>query len=65
MQRITVPGEPGYDIWVSRRVDGRWSTAEVVPPPVGTGAEEIYPMVVADAYATGTACSCQTELRDL
>ena len=41
-------GEPGYDIWASRRVDGRWSTAEVVPPPVSTGADEIYPVVVAD-----------------
>ena len=39
---------PGYDLWVSRRVDGFWSTAQVVPPPVSTAAEELYPVVVAD-----------------
>jgi hypothetical protein len=42
------PGEPGADIWVSHRVDGRWSLAEVVPAPVSTGAQEYYPTVVAD-----------------
>ena len=40
--------KPGYDLWVSRRVEGVWSTAEVVPPPVSTSAEELYPVVVAD-----------------
>jgi hypothetical protein len=42
------PEAPGYDIWVSRRVDGAWSTAQVVPPPVSSSANEIYPVVVAD-----------------
>lgn len=41
-------GEPGYDLWVSRREAGTWSTARVVPPPVSTAAREIYPVVVAD-----------------
>jgi hypothetical protein len=40
--------KPGYDLWVSRRVEGVWSTAQVVPPPVSTSAEELYPVVVAD-----------------
>lgn len=40
--------EPGPDIWVSRRVDGAWATAEVVPAPVSSDAVEIYPVVVAD-----------------
>ncbi len=39
---------PGYDLWLSRRVDGAWTTAEVVPPPVRTAADEIYATVVAD-----------------
>ena len=39
---------PGYDLWVSRRVNDMWSTAQVVPPPVSTPAEELYPVVVAD-----------------
>jgi len=42
------PENPGYDLWVSRRVDGAWSTAQVVPPPVSTSADELYPVVVAD-----------------
>lgn len=45
------PGDPegqSTDIWVSRRVDGGWSTAEVVPAPVSTLASEVYPVVVAD-----------------
>lgn len=42
------PEDPGYDLWVSRRVDGAWSTAQVVPPPVSTSAAEFYPVVVAD-----------------
>ena len=42
------PEKPGYDLWVSRRVDGAWSTAQVVPPPVSTSADEIYPLIVAD-----------------
>ena len=37
------------DIWVSRRRgDGDWGEARKVPAPVSTGAEEIYPVVVAD-----------------
>lgn len=40
--------KPGPDIWVSRRVDGAWSTATVVPPPVSTPHSEIYPVVVGD-----------------
>lgn len=42
------PENPGYDLWVSRKVDGAWSTAQVVPPPVSTAAEELYPVVVGD-----------------
>jgi len=42
------PEKPGYDLWVSRRVSGEWTTAQVVPPPVSTAAEELYPVVVAD-----------------
>lgn len=45
------PGDPdgrSTDIWVSRRVDGAWSTAEVVPAPVSTPASEVYAVVVAD-----------------
>lgn len=41
-------GEPGLDLWVSRRVDGRWAQASLVPPPVRTPSEEIYATVVAD-----------------
>jgi WD40-like Beta Propeller Repeat len=40
--------EPGSDIWVSRRADGGWATATLVPAPVSTSAEELYPVVVAD-----------------
>lgn len=40
--------KPGYDLWVSRRVNGAWATAEVVPPPVSTSADELYPVVVGD-----------------
>jgi len=36
------------DIWRSRRVNGRWSTAEVMPPPISTEASEVYPVVVGD-----------------
>ncbi len=42
------PEEPRFDLWVSRRVDEAWATAQVVPPPVSTSATEIYPVVVAD-----------------
>ncbi len=42
------PVDPSADIWVSHRVDGQWSTAEVVPAPVSTAAAEYYPVVVAD-----------------
>jgi hypothetical protein len=41
-------GKPGSDIWVSRRVQGAWATAVVVPPPISTDADELYPVVVAD-----------------
>ena len=41
-------GKPGFDIWVSRRVNGELTTAQVVPPPVSTAASEVYPVVVAD-----------------
>ena len=36
------------DIWRSRRVDGRWSTAEVMAAPISTEAGEVYPVVVGD-----------------
>jgi hypothetical protein len=39
---------PTWDIWVSRRVDGEWAPASVVPAPVSTAALEVYPVVVAD-----------------
>ncbi len=39
---------PGLDLWVSYRVAGEWSTAQVVPPPVTTSATESYPTAVAD-----------------
>ena len=42
------PLDPTADIWVSHRVDGKWSTATVVPAPVSTAAAEYYPVVVAD-----------------
>ena len=41
-------GVGATDIWRSRRVDGKWSTAEVLPPPVNTEANEVYPVVVGD-----------------
>jgi hypothetical protein len=36
------------DLWVSRRVEGRWSTATPLPDPVNTPASEVYSTVVAD-----------------
>jgi hypothetical protein len=42
------PESPGLDLWVSRHVEGEWSTARVVPPPVTTPANEMYPVVVGD-----------------
>ena len=41
-------GVRSADIWRSRRVSGKWSTAEVVPPPISTEASEVYPVVVGD-----------------
>ena len=41
-------GAGGSDIWRSRRVDGRWSTAEPLPAPVNTPQGEVYPVVVGD-----------------
>lgn len=42
------PAKPTLDIWVSHRVHGQWGPARVVPPPVSTGADELYPVLVAD-----------------
>ena len=36
------------DIWRSRRINGRWSTAEMLPSPISTEASEVYPLVVGD-----------------
>ena len=33
---------------MSRRVDGQWTLARVVPPPISTKAMEVYPVVVRD-----------------
>ena len=41
-------GVGATDIWRSRRVDGKLSTAEVLPPPINTEASEVYPVVVGD-----------------
>ena len=43
-------GQASLDIWVTRRVDGRWSEAERVSPPVSTEANEIYPVAVGSLY---------------
>ncbi len=40
--------KPGLDIWMSRKVNGTWAAATVVPAPVSTDADEIYPVVVGD-----------------
>src|SRR5688500_13504565 len=42
------PNEGPFDIWVSRKKNGAWTTAETVPAPVSTDAWESYPTVVAD-----------------
>ena len=42
------PDDRPFDIWVSRKKDGGWTTAETVPAPVSTDARESYPTVVAD-----------------
>jgi hypothetical protein len=45
------PGSVGpadTDIWRSRRVNGAWATAEIVPAPISTDASEVYPTVVRD-----------------
>jgi hypothetical protein len=39
---------PNYDLWVSRRVGGAWTTAELVGPPISTAANEYYPALDAD-----------------
>jgi hypothetical protein len=36
------------NLWVSRRVDGAWLSAEPLPEPVNTGANEIYSSVAGD-----------------
>jgi WD40-like Beta Propeller Repeat len=41
-------GVRSTDIWRSRRVNGAWATAEVLPAPISTDASEIYPVIVAD-----------------
>lgn len=41
-------GTVNTDIWRSRRVNGGWTTAEIVPAPVSTDAGEVYPTVVGD-----------------
>lgn len=41
-------GKGQADIWRSRRIDGRWAPAEVVPPPISTEAGDSYPVLVAD-----------------
>ena len=42
------PMEAPLDIWVSRRVQGKWATAEIVPAPVSTDAAEAYPTMSAN-----------------
>jgi hypothetical protein len=42
------PANPPYNLWVSRKVNDRWATASVLPPPISTAAGETYPLVVAD-----------------
>ena len=42
------PDERPFDIWMSRKKDGGWTTAETVSAPVSTAAWESYPTVVAD-----------------
>jgi hypothetical protein len=44
----TGAGRADTDIWRSRRVNGAWATAEVVPPPISTEAGEVYPTIVRD-----------------
>jgi hypothetical protein len=39
---------PNYDLWVSRRAGGAWTTAELVGPPISTAANEYYPALDAD-----------------
>ena len=36
------------DIWRSQRINGAWSTAEVLPSPISTEANEVYPVIVGD-----------------
>ena len=45
-------GVRSADIWRSRRINGEWSTAEVVPPPISTEASEVYPLIVGDGACT-------------
>ena len=42
------PEKPSYDIWRSRRVKDGWSEAELVPAPVSTAANELYPVLDPD-----------------
>lgn len=39
---------PNYDFWMSRRVSGTWTTAELVGPPISTAANEYYPALGSD-----------------
>jgi len=40
--------KPNYDLWVSRRVNGEWSQANLLGPPISTAANELYPVFGAD-----------------
>ncbi len=46
-QRLFFTGYPA-DIWMSRKVKGRWSAPSRVPSPVSTAAEEWHPTVTLD-----------------
>jgi len=41
-------GEPGLDLWLMQREGRAWTHAAVVPPPVSTQFNEIYPVLVSD-----------------
>jgi Tol biopolymer transport system component len=42
------PAKPSYDIWRSRRAKDGWSQAELVPAPISTDANELYPVIGPD-----------------
>lgn len=41
-------GAGDLNIWVSKKVDGKWQTAEPLPSPLNTEAEEVYSSVTSD-----------------